>query len=207
MSSARIAAFAVAACVLAGCAGMSEQACLSSDWRTVGFEDGSLGRPESTIGAYRQQCAEHGVSPDLDAYRAGHAQGVQSYCKAGNGFEVGHSGSTYQGVCPQELERGFMAEYNSGRRLYELETALRDVDGRISGGKYEQEKIRGELTSIAATVAASDTTAEQRVLLVSRTAELGRRYGELNTVIEVAQRERVEHERELRDYQQTLALR
>ena len=39
---------------LAGCAGMSEQACLTSDWRTVGFEDGSLGRSEATIGNYRK---------------------------------------------------------------------------------------------------------------------------------------------------------
>jgi hypothetical protein len=207
MSCARIAAFAVAASVFAGCAGMSEQACLTSDWRTVGFEDGSVGRPVSMIGSYRQQCAEHGVSPDLDAYRAGHAQGVQSYCKAGNGFEVGHSGASYQGVCPADLERDFVAEYNSGRRLYELEGALRDVDNRIASSKYEQEQIRAELTRIAATIAAADTTAEQRVLLVSRSAELGRRYGELSTTIEVAQRDRVGHERELRDYQQTLALR
>ena len=63
---------------LAGCAGMSEQACLTSDWRTVGFEDGSLGRSEATIGNYRKQCAEHGVAPDLDAIVPGHADGVRS---------------------------------------------------------------------------------------------------------------------------------
>src|SRR6188508_963801 len=82
---------------LAGCAGMSEQACLTSDWRTVGFEDGSLGRSEATIGNYRKACAEHGVSPDLAEYRAGHAEGVQTYCRPANGFEVGHSGAAYQG--------------------------------------------------------------------------------------------------------------
>src|SRR5690242_1789389 len=75
---------------LAGCAGMSQQACVSADWRTIGFTDGSLGRSVATIGSYRQQCGEHGVAPDLDAYRAGHAEGVQTYCRASNGFEVGH---------------------------------------------------------------------------------------------------------------------
>src|SRR5690606_29620226 len=35
---------------LAGCAGMSEQACLVSDWQTVGFEDGAAGRSVSSIG-------------------------------------------------------------------------------------------------------------------------------------------------------------
>ena len=32
--------------LVAGCSGMSEQACVTADWRTVGFEDGTLGRSE-----------------------------------------------------------------------------------------------------------------------------------------------------------------
>src|SRR5690606_9909555 len=75
--------------VLAGCAGMSEQACLVSDWRTIGFEHGASGRPVSSFGTYRQQCARHGVAPDLEAYRAGHAAGVESYCRPSRGFDVG----------------------------------------------------------------------------------------------------------------------
>jgi hypothetical protein len=192
---------------IAGCAGMSEQACLTSDWRTVGFEDGSVGRSEATIANYRKQCAEHGVSPDLDAYRAGHADGVAVYCKAGNGFEVGHSGAVYQGVCPANLEPDFLAAYNSGRRLYDLESAVSRIDSQISSNNYEQERIRGELTSIAASMVAAETTAEQRVLMVSRSAELGRRYGELTNQTKQLEQERVVHERELRDYQQTLASR
>ena len=47
-----------------------------ADWRTVGFEDGTAGRSEGGIGRYRQQCSEHGVTPDLESYRAGHAEGL-----------------------------------------------------------------------------------------------------------------------------------
>lgn len=193
--------------LLAGCAGMSEQACVTADWRTIGFEDGTLGRSAATIGSYRQQCAEHGVTPDLDAYRAGHADGVQTYCRASNGFATGHSGAPYQGVCPAELEDDFLAEYNAGRQLFELESALRGVEGRIAGNYRAQENIKSELTSIAATMIAADTTNEERLRLVTRSADLGRRYGELTAEIQTLERERALHERELFDYRQTLAAR
>ena len=192
---------------LAGCAGMSEQACVSADWRTIGFTDGSLGRSVSTIGTYSQQCGEHGVTPDLNAYRAGHTEGVQTYCRASNGFEIGHSGASYQGVCPANLERDFLPEYNAGHHLYELESALHNADARIAGDYRAQDSIKTELTQIAATMIAVDTTAEQRVHLVTRSAELGRHFGELTREIEELQRDRARFERDLLDYQRTLAAR
>ena len=120
MSAMRLLSLGAVVYLAAGCSGMSEQACVTADWRTVGFEDGTAGRSEGSIGRYRQQCSEHGVTPDLESYRAGHAEGVQIYCKESNGFAVGHSGAQYQGVCPADLEPRFLAEYNSGRRLHEL---------------------------------------------------------------------------------------
>jgi hypothetical protein len=205
MSAARLLSLGVIAFFAAGCSGMSEQACVSADWRTVGFEDGTSGRSEASIGRYRQQCADHGVAPDLDSYRAGHADGVRVYCRASNGFAVGHGGATYQGVCPADLEAEFVAEYNAGRRLHDLESALASVDGRIASNYRAQENIKQELTNIAAKMIATDTTAEQRVAMVTRSADLGRRYGELTTEIQHLERDRALAERDLLDYQQTLA--
>jgi hypothetical protein len=205
MSLTRVSFLGVVAYLIAGCSGMSEQACVTSDWRTVGFEDGTLGRSEATIGRYRQQCAEHGVAPDLESYRAGHADGVQVYCRESNGFAVGHSGATYQGVCPADLEGAFIAEYNAGRRLHDLESALATADARIAGNYRAQENIKQELTSIAAKMIATDTTPEQRVAMVTRSADLGRRYGELTTEIQHLERDRALAERDLLDYQQALA--
>lgn len=176
MCAMRAISLCAAAFTLAGCSGMSEQACVSADWRTIGFEDGTLGRSEANIGRYSRQCGEHGVTPDLDNYRAGHAEGVRLYCRESNGFAVGHSGATYQSVCPADLEAAFVSEYNAGRRLYDLESALRNIDARIQGNHYAQESIKQELTAIAAKMIASDTTPEQRVAMVTRSAELGRRY-------------------------------
>ena len=206
MSAVRV-AVPVALLMLAGCAGMSEQACLVADWQTIGFEDGAGGRPESTIGAHRQSCSKHGVTPDLESYRLGHAAGVETYCRASRGFEVGRSGAIYQGVCPAPLEPDFVAAYNSGRHLYELESALRAVDNQIASNLRAQENIKRQLGEIAAETASSETTTERRVELVARAAELGRRHGELGGENDRLRAQRVVHELDLRDYQQTLAFR
>ena len=205
MSAMRILSLGAAVYLIAGCSGMSEQACVTADWRTVGFEDGTAGRSEGGIGRYRQQCSEHGVTPDLEAYRAGHAEGVRIYCKESNGFAVGHSGAQYQGVCPADLEPAFLAEYNSGHRLHELESALGSVDSRIASNYRTQENIKQELTDIGIKMIATETTAEQRLTMVTRSADLGRRYGELTTEIQQLERERAVAERSLFEYRATLA--
>jgi hypothetical protein len=205
MSATRVVSLGAVVFLLAGCSGMSEQACVTADWRTVGFEDGALGRSEASIGRYRQQCSEHGVAPDLESYRAGHAEGVRNYCKESNGFVVGHSGASYQGVCPADLEPDFLAEYNSGRRLHELESALSSLDSRIASNYRAQESIKQELTDIGVSMIATETTTEQRLAMVARSAELGRHHGQLTTEIKNLERDRALAERALLEYRATLA--
>ena len=205
MSATRVLSLAAAAYLVAGCSGMSEQACVSADWRTIGFEDGTYGRSEAGIGRYRQQCGEHGVTPDLASYRQGHAEGARIYCRESNGFAAGHSGAAYQGVCPADLEPAFVAEYNAGRHLFELESTLRSVDARIASNYRAQENIKQELTGIAAKMIASETTAEERVAMVTRSADLGRRYGELTAEIPQLERDRALAEGDLLEYRATLA--
>lgn len=50
---------------LSACASMSKDECLNANWKTIGYEDGSLGRPETTIQAHRKACAKINVTPDL----------------------------------------------------------------------------------------------------------------------------------------------
>jgi hypothetical protein len=184
---------------------MSEQACVSADWQTIGFEDGSLGRSQAGIGRYRQQCGEHGIAPDLESYRAGHTEGARLYCRESNGFAVGQSGAAYQGVCAADQEAEFLAEYNAGRRLHDLESALASADSRIAGNYRAQEAIKQELTDIGVRMIAADTTVEQRLAMVTRSAELGRRYGELTNEIQHLERDRAVAERSLLEYRSALA--
>jgi hypothetical protein len=53
----------------------------------------------------------------------------------------------------------------------------------------------------------SDTKPEDRVLMVSHSAELGRRYGELTNATQSLAAERAVKDRELREYQQTMSAR
>ena len=193
------------ALALSGCATMNQQECMVSDWRTVGFEDGSLGRPPETIGNYRQACAKHGVSPDLESYRSGHAEGIQNFCQPVKGFNYGRSGATYRGVCPAELEYGFLAAYNDGRQLYELEAAVRSADAQITQRYRALENIKAEITDKEAALVTEGTSAAERITLLSETKELARQHGLIEAEIVELQRDRTLHVQALGEYRNTLA--
>lgn len=195
----------VLAATLTGCAGMSEQACLSTDWQTVGFEDGVAGRSPATISRYRQSCADYGIAPDLAEYRAGHDAGIQTFCRAGNGFEVGRSGYQYSGVCPAELEPAFLAAYNEGRQLYELEAALLAVDSQIAARMGRSEDLADELVTVTSTIIASETTPERRAELMLRAAAIGQEQGRIGKEIEELRVERGQREAELNAYRRQVS--
>lgn len=193
------------ACCLTGCAGISEEQCLALDWRTVGFEDGAQGRPVQSIASYRQACGEYGVTADLDAYRSGHAEGVEAYCLPVRGFDEGHRGARYHGVCPADLEPEFVAAYNSGRHLRDLELTLAGIENQIAANAAEQDNIKKRLTAIGVAMIGEGTSAQERLLMVSESAELGERYGQLSQHNETLERDRIASANALRDYQETLA--
>lgn len=193
-----------ASVVLGGCAGFSQEECQVGDWRTVGFTDGAAGRPVSSIGGYRQACSKYGIAPDLDSYRNGYDQGVREFCRAPKGFEFGHAGGQYTGICPRDLEPDFLGAYHEGRHLHDLESALSATTQRIEYDKSELEKLKKDTVSSAAAIASDETTASERVALLTRTAENGRRQGELRKEIEGLESTEVRQQRELVAYRSTI---
>ncbi len=193
------------ALALSGCAAMNEQQCLVSDWRSVGFEDGALGRPVETIGNYRQACTKHGVSPDLESYRSGHADGVESFCQPVKGFNYGHSGASYRGVCPADLEGSFLAAYNEGRQLHELEAALRSADAQIAQRQRALENLKADIADTEAALIAEGVSASERVILLNETKELARQHGIIEAEIIELERDRVLRAQALFDYREALA--
>ncbi len=57
---------------------MSAEECRSADWRTVGYEDGRSGSG-GRIGDHSKACAKIGVTPNLDQYELGRAEGLRQY--------------------------------------------------------------------------------------------------------------------------------
>ena len=202
---ARIQWVAAAAVVLSGCAGMSAEECMVTDWRSVGFEDGASGRAETAIGNYRQACGQHGVAPDLDQYRLGHSEGVEVYCRPGRGFDVGRRGGRYQGVCPADVEPAFLAAFNDGRLLYELESELRTIDSQIASRYRRIDAIDTELAAAAAAIIADGTSAQTRAELLLETRNLNDEQDRLEDEITGLEAERLLAADELLAYQDTLA--
>lgn len=184
---------------------MNEQACLVTDWQSVGFEDGAAGRSVTSIGSYRQACTRHGVAPDLAQYRAGHAEGVEVFCRAGNGFEAGRRGYQYQGVCPSSLEPSFLEAYSEGRQLYELESELRAVENQIAARHRRSEQLANDLAGTSAAIIADGTSAVQRAELLINAAAMAKEQGEIADEIEVLEAERVLREADLYAFRETLA--
>jgi hypothetical protein len=191
--------------VLAGCSAMGRSECEVSDWRSVGFEDGARGASVARIGDYRKACAKHGVTPDLEAYRAGYAQGVETYCRAANGFNLGSSGGAYGGMCPGELEGEFLSGYQTGRQLYELNAAVSVVSSQIAGKRHTLSEVREAQSEKEAALLDKDTPDNDRVILANDLYQLGRRQGVLESEIGALQRELGARQEELDKFRESLA--
>ena len=191
--------------VLAGCSAMGRSECEVSDWHSVGFEDGARGASVARIGDYRKACAKHGVTPDLEAYRAGYAQGVETYCRAANGFNLGSAGGTYGGMCPAELEGEFLSGYQSGRQLYELNAAVNTVSSQIAGKRHTLREVTEAQSEKEAALLDKDTPDNERVILANDIYQLGRRQGTLESEIAALQRELGARQEELDKFRESLA--
>jgi hypothetical protein len=123
--------------IMIGCESLSKKECLNANWRLIGFEDGSQGKQESTIGAHRKACAKVSVTPDLEEYQRGHREGARKYCVKTTAYNVGVSGGAYYGVCPADLEPGFLKAYQTGQELYNITRQIAAVQADID--RYDED--------------------------------------------------------------------
>lgn len=194
------------AVLLAGCsATMSKDECRAVDWRTVGYEDGVAGRPGHQIGRHRQACAEHGVTPDLDAYLAGRAAGLREYCNPHNGYRAGASGQAYHDSCPADLAPAFQEAYEAGHELYVRERRVADADNAIAARRAEIARLEDAIVRRGFRFVEADATAEQRTQAVLDTRQAGERIGRLKSEIAALEKDRERYLRELDAYRSTVA--
>lgn len=194
-------AFAGLACIflagsLGGCASMSEEECLNADWRLMGFEDALQGRSTATIAQHRRACAAVNVTPDLDLYRQGHEEGARQYCTPANGYRAGSSGSTYQGICPADLETAFMRGYQDGRELYTITSEISRLKGVVTTSEAGIDKLRRDILKLEETIVSADSTPDQRRANLAEIEDLGEDITELEVTIADARRKLLELESE-----------
>jgi hypothetical protein len=197
------AAFALLA--ISGCGSMSERECQTTDWRTVGYEDGVSGYSGDRIGHHRKACGKYGIAPNLEQYQAGRDQGLREFCKPANGFRYGARGNGYNGVCPANLDRDFVAAYESGRQLYALRSRVSEANNRVQSMHRELDRIDEDMIKVGAEILDPTITNEHRAQLLLDTKRMAERKGELRAEIPQFERDREEYERELESYRATLA--
>ena len=197
---------AAGALVLQGCGGgMSKDECLVANWYAIGYEDGSRGAPADTIGRHRKACAEHGVAPNMQAYQQGRIEGLALFCQPSKGFNLGARGGGYGGVCPRSLEPEFLAAYNSGRKLYELESSVNYTNRQLHNKKQQMKKIKHTMIDVAAALVSDQTTPSDRIHLLAESHDLAKRHGELEAEIAALEQDRFIQEEELERYRSQLS--
>lgn len=190
--------------LLQACASMGKDQCVTADWHTIGFEDGTRGLPAGEISQHRRDCARYGVTPDLKAYLAGRDQGLAQYCKPDNGFKVGESGGQYGGVCPQSLEGNFLAGYRTGHHLYELRSAVNSIQYQLNERHHELDKIKKRIAENTEEVIAEKTPTKERVELLLEITNLTDRKNHVKQEIASLRRERDAREADLVAFQRGL---
>ena len=152
--------------VLSGCAGkaMNENQCLVADWRTAGFEDGSMGRNEQWLGRRAEACAEYGVTPDMDQYLMGRAQGLESYCEPRRAFDLGVRGGRYNNVCPAHLADPFQNALQDGRGLRERRYELGQIENALNSAHTTIQALDNDIIANTLTLAtAPEMTNQARI--------------------------------------------
>lgn len=189
---------------LSGCASMSGDECMTSDWAAIGYEDGARGYTTDRISSRRKACAKHGVTLDFAAYQSGREQGLVEYCQPGRGFTVGSNGARYNGVCSVDLEADFLEAYNAGYHLYTLRSNVNRANSAINSKQNELERIHDEMREREASLISEETTTEERVLLLVDLKDLSERTGQLEAEIQDLYEQRARYQSELEHYQVAL---
>ena len=187
--------------IMTGCAGMSDEECMATDWTAVGYEDGARGYTAESFSRHRKACAKHGITADFGSYQSGRDRGLVEYCQPGRGYDVGVSGGRYYGVCSTDLEPDFLAAYNEGYHLYTLRANVNNANSSIYAKERELESVESEMRAKEAALISPETTVEQRILLVADLKDLSERAGQIETEIQVLYEERARHQAELDNYQ------
>ncbi len=190
---------------LSGCATMSGDECLISDWTTIGYEDGVRGYAADRIGKHRKACAKHGVSPDFAAYQSGRDQGLVEYCQPSRGFSVGSSGGHYNGVCSVNQEADFLEAYNAGYHLYTLKSNVNRENSAIHSKEQELERLHSAIHEQALALISDDATSEERLASLLHLKEFAERTGRLEAEIRQHYEDRARYQVELDHYRATVA--
>ena len=122
-----LAAFAT----IGSCTTLSEDACQSGDWFSIGAADGARGRTADHLSNHAQACDDFGVTPDPTAWEAGRQQGLRQYCTVENVYQEGRRSRSLQPVCPADQFERLQAANITGRTYRRIELEIERLERDI----------------------------------------------------------------------------
>jgi hypothetical protein len=124
------------------------------------------------IGKHRKACAGYGVKPDLALYERGHANGLQQFCTADNGFSLGHAGRAYNNVCPATLSGQFLAGYETGRELHALSSDIERMQNDVRTMQTELDESMKRQTNVENLLVSGAISASTRKSLLDQVKQM-----------------------------------
>ena len=106
-------------------------ACKNIDWYEAGRSEGTLGLPISRLEQHQKRCDSTPFHVNVEQYTVGRDAGLVDYCSPTFGMEAGRNNITYKQVCPENLEKSFLVNYELGKKIRGLERDNVDLDERI----------------------------------------------------------------------------
>ena len=132
-----------------------------------------------------------------------HAEGVDVFCQAGNGYPIGASGRVYNQICPKKLESAFLKEYRRGRRIYldhevaGKEHQILDFDRQVMDQEMKRSNVSGQAIGLQPPVRAI-SWGENAAARAANDAEYDRRMREYQDQKQRLQWEISDADREIR---------
>ncbi len=154
------------------------------------YQNGKNGNFFST-----EMCTGQGLS----LLTAKHSLGVIDYCQKTNGFSAGAKGKPYNKICPADLERSFMPEFNRGRKRF-IETNIDENQKTITRLDHEISSLQSELRFKASELQRYQYISAKDEKLLQRLNELNRERQNLEHSIRSKQSEQSGLENKNREY-------
>ena len=159
------------ALVITGCAAkptVSEHQCRAGDWQTIGYRDGAQGMSNTRLLIHQEACGAFGIVPEREEYLLGWRAGLENFCTADSGFQLGQRGAAMNNVCRNELREPFASAYADGRALYSARREVNQLSRRLVSHERRLEQIKQEMIGVTTAQLTPDLTVDERLRLLAK---------------------------------------
>ncbi len=115
--------------ILVSCSTISREDC-KKDMKEMGFSQGRKGLTNLTD-EIRKVCIRSNSTVDLEGYAKSFEKGWSEFCTPMHGFESGKRGDIYKSYCPPEKENLFREKFLIGKRVYEKNDQVNELEEKI----------------------------------------------------------------------------